>query len=145
MDADPQLTAQVAEAAPYTGFLGMEIVSASPDEVRSRLAWSADKCTAGGMLHGGALMSLADSAGGFLAFLNLPADANGTATIESKTNFLGPIRGGHVQRREPRAAQGQAHDRRRHRALRRRRQARRARHADAGGSLIRGQTPRSGV
>jgi uncharacterized protein (TIGR00369 family) len=96
MDADPDLTAQVAAAAPYTEFLGMEIVSASPEEVRSRLAWSADKCTAGGMLHGGALMSLADSAGGFLAFLNLPAEAKGTATIESKTNFLGPVRGGYV-------------------------------------------------
>jgi uncharacterized protein (TIGR00369 family) len=97
VEADPQLTQQVAEAAPYTGFLGMEIVSASPDEVRSRLAWSADKCTAGGMLHGGALMSLADSAGGFLAFLNLPADAKGTATIESKTNFLGAVRSGTVR------------------------------------------------
>jgi uncharacterized protein (TIGR00369 family) len=96
VEADAELTAQVEAAAPFTGFLGMEILSASTDEVRSRLAWSADKCTAGGMLHGGALMSLADSAGGFLAFLNLPADAKGTATIESKTNFLGPIRGGHV-------------------------------------------------
>src|SRR5207248_6481378 len=94
--ADLELTAQVAAAAPFTGFLGIEIVSASPDEVRSRLAWRADKCTAGGMLHGGALMSLADSAGGFLAFLNLPADAKGTATIESKTNFPGPIREGYV-------------------------------------------------
>jgi 1,4-dihydroxy-2-naphthoyl-CoA hydrolase len=93
---DPELTGQVHAPAPYTAFLGLEIVSASPDEVRSRLAWSADKCTAGGMLHGGALMSLADSAGGFLAFLNLPDDAKGTATIESKTNFLGPIRGGYV-------------------------------------------------
>ena len=96
MDADPELTAQVAAAAPYTSFLGMEIVSASPEEVRSRLSWSADKCTAGGMLHGGALMSLADSAGGFLAFLNLPEDAKGTATIESKTNFLGAVREGTV-------------------------------------------------
>jgi 1,4-dihydroxy-2-naphthoyl-CoA hydrolase len=96
VDADPDLTAQVAAAAPFTSFLGMEIVSASPDEVRSRLEWSADKCTAGGMLHGGALMGLADSAGGFVAFLNLPGDAKGTATIESKTNFLGPIRGGWV-------------------------------------------------
>jgi uncharacterized protein (TIGR00369 family) len=96
VEADPQLTEQVAEAAPFTGFLGMEIVSASAEEVRSRLAWSADKCTAGGMLHGGALMSLADSAGGFLAFLNLPPDAKGTATIESKTNFLGPIAGGYA-------------------------------------------------
>src|SRR3954452_6567426 len=78
VDADRELTEQVAAAAPYTGFLGMEIVSASSDEVRSRLAWRKDKCTAGGMLHGGALMSLADSAGGFLAFLNLAADAKGT-------------------------------------------------------------------
>ena len=96
MEADPQLTAQAYEAAPYTGFLGIEFLAASPDEVRTRLAWSEDKCTAGGMLHGGALMGLADSAGGFLAFLNLPADAKGTATIESKTNFLGPIREGYV-------------------------------------------------
>jgi uncharacterized protein (TIGR00369 family) len=96
VEADPELTAQVAAAAPYTAFLGMEVVSASPDEVRSRLAWSADKCTAGGMLHGGALMSLADSAGGLVAFLNLPPEAKGTATIESKTNFLGPVRSGYV-------------------------------------------------
>jgi uncharacterized protein (TIGR00369 family) len=96
VEADPQLTAQAAEAAPYTGFLGIEFISASPDEVRSRLAWSADRCTAGGMLHGGALMGLADSAGGLCAFLNLPADSKGTATIESKTNFLGPVRGGYV-------------------------------------------------
>jgi 1,4-dihydroxy-2-naphthoyl-CoA hydrolase len=96
VDADPDVTAQVHAAAPYTGFLGLEILSASPDEVRSRLAWSADKCTAGGMLHGGALMSLADSAGGLLALLNLPAEARGTATIESKTNFFAPLAAGHV-------------------------------------------------
>jgi len=96
VDVDPAVTEQVHAAAPYTRFLGLEIVSASPDEIRSRLAWAADKCTAGGMLHGGALMSLADSAGGFLAFLNLPPDAKGTATIESKTNFLGPVAGGYV-------------------------------------------------
>src|SRR5436309_4162170 len=94
--ADAELTAQVAAATPYARFLGLEIVSASPHEVRSRLAWSADKCTAGGMLHGGALMGLADSAGGFCAFLNLPPDARGTATIESKTNFFAPVSAGHV-------------------------------------------------
>jgi 1,4-dihydroxy-2-naphthoyl-CoA hydrolase len=64
--------------------------------VRSRLAWDAAKCTTGGMLHGGALMGLADSAGGLLAFLNLPPEARGTATIESKTNFFAPAREGHV-------------------------------------------------
>ena len=48
------------------------------------------------MLHGGAIMSLADSGGGLCAFLNLPDDASGTATIESKTNFFGAVRDGHV-------------------------------------------------
>jgi 1,4-dihydroxy-2-naphthoyl-CoA hydrolase len=93
---DPELTAQVAAAAPFTAFLGIEMVSASPQEVRARLAWSADRCTAGGILHGGALMGLADNVGGFCAFLNLPEGAAGTATIESKTNFFAPVREGHV-------------------------------------------------
>ena len=34
-------------------------------------------------------MSFADTLGGAAAFVNLPADAKGTATIESKTNFIG--------------------------------------------------------
>lgn len=94
--ADADLTAQVAAAAPFTAFLGIEMVSASPHEVRARLAWSDDLCTAGGILHGGALMGLADNVGGFCAFLNLPEGSGGTATIESKTNFFGPVRAGHV-------------------------------------------------
>jgi 1,4-dihydroxy-2-naphthoyl-CoA hydrolase len=94
--ADAELTAQVAAAAPFTSFLGIEMVSASAHEVRAQLAWSQDRCTAGGILHGGALMGLADNVGGFCAFLNLPDGAGGTATIESKTNFFGPVRGGYV-------------------------------------------------
>ncbi|MDE3024277.1 MAG: PaaI family thioesterase [Acidobacteriota bacterium] len=72
------------------------MVSASADEVRARLAWSEERCTAGDILHGGALMGLADNVGGFCAFLNLPDGAAGTATIESKTNFFGPVRSGYV-------------------------------------------------
>jgi uncharacterized protein (TIGR00369 family) len=93
---DPELTAQVAAAAPFTAFLAIEMVSASPHEVRARLAWSERLCTAGGVLHGGALMGLADNVGGFCAFLNLPDAAGGTATIESKTNFFAAVREGHV-------------------------------------------------
>jgi uncharacterized protein (TIGR00369 family) len=94
--ADPELTRRLAEAATFAGFLGIEVVSASREEVRTRLAWREDRCTAGGTMHGGALMSLADAAGGLCAFLNLPRGSAGTATIESKTNFLSAIRGGHV-------------------------------------------------
>ena len=91
-----EVVVQVAAAAPFTAFLGIEMVSASPHEVKAKLAWSEGLCTAGGVLHGGALMALADNTGGFCAFLNLPDGAAGTATIESKTNFFGPVRGGSV-------------------------------------------------
>lgn len=94
---DAGLTESVNATAPFGGLLGIEWVSAGPDEVTARLAWAESRCTAGGVLHGGALMGLADSAGGLLAFLNLPEDATGTATIESKTNFFGAVREGGVE------------------------------------------------
>ena len=92
-----ELNEQVRAAMPFGAVLGIEFLFASPEEVRARLAWSEGLCTAGGVLHGGALMGLADSAGGFCAFLNLPECASGTATIESKTNFFAPVRDGYVE------------------------------------------------
>ena len=80
---------------PFAEALGIEVASASRDEVRGRLTWARERCTAGGVLHGGALMSLADSVGAICAFLNLPEGAN-TATIESKTNFFRGVREGYV-------------------------------------------------
>ena len=47
-------------------------------------------------MHGGAIMSLADTCGGIGAFVNIPDGATGTATIESKTNFLRAVRGGSI-------------------------------------------------
>jgi len=41
-------------------------------------------------------MALADTAGGICAFRNLPPDAAGTTTIESKTNFLQSVTGGYI-------------------------------------------------
>jgi uncharacterized protein (TIGR00369 family) len=63
------------------------------EEIDATLAWAPELCTAGGVLHGGVLMSLADTAGAVCAFLNLPPGAR-TVTIESKTNFLGAVREG---------------------------------------------------
>ena len=82
---------------PFAGLLGLEVVSASPEEVRARLDWDETRCTAGGILHGGALMALADSSGGLCAFLNLPDGASGTATIESKSNFFRPVSDRYVE------------------------------------------------
>jgi uncharacterized protein (TIGR00369 family) len=83
---------------PFGGLLGIELVGEpTPAEVRARLAWREELCTAGGLMHGGVLMGLADSAGGLCAYLNLPDGAAGTATIQSGTSFLRPVREGHVE------------------------------------------------
>jgi uncharacterized protein (TIGR00369 family) len=86
--------AALRDAMPYAALVGIELLEATPELVRGRLDWSAERCTAGGLMHGGAAMSLADSCGGVCAFLNLPAGASGTSTIESKTNFLRAVRDG---------------------------------------------------
>lgn len=88
--------AALVSTMPYAVELGIEIDHATPEEVTGRLAWSAERCTAGGILHGGVLMSLADSLGAVCAFLNLPPGA-GTSTIESKTNFFRGVREGSVR------------------------------------------------
>jgi 1,4-dihydroxy-2-naphthoyl-CoA hydrolase len=85
----------VAAVAPFAGLLGIEVTDAKPEEVRGTLAWAEERCTAGGIVHGGALMGFADTLGGVCAFLNLPEDAT-TATIESKTNFFRAVREGTV-------------------------------------------------
>jgi uncharacterized protein (TIGR00369 family) len=84
------------EAMPFARVVGIEFLSATPDEVRARLAWSPERCTAGGAMHGGALLALADSAGGLLAFLNLPPGATATTTVSSTSNFLRALTKGHV-------------------------------------------------
>jgi 1,4-dihydroxy-2-naphthoyl-CoA hydrolase len=84
------------EAMPFGALLGVEVDEASAEEVRGGLEWSAERCTAGGILHGGALIGLADSLGGLCAYLNLPEGATGTATVESKTNFFRGVREGRV-------------------------------------------------
>jgi 1,4-dihydroxy-2-naphthoyl-CoA hydrolase len=82
-------------AIPFAAELGVEIAAAAPEEVRGSMAWAPERCTADGVLHGGALMALADTLGAICAFLNLPEGA-ATATIESKTNFFRAVRDGQV-------------------------------------------------
>jgi uncharacterized protein (TIGR00369 family) len=91
----PDLTEMVNEQMPLGATLGIR-TSGDPDEVEATLEWAPELCTAAGVLHGGVLMALADSAGGVCAFLNLPAGAH-TATIESKTNFFGAVKEGTVR------------------------------------------------
>lgn len=75
---------------PFAAHLGIEIVSAAPDCVEARLLVRKELCTIPDIMHGGAIMALADTLGGVATFLNLPEGA-ATTTIESKTNFLAAI------------------------------------------------------
>lgn len=82
---------------PLCATLGIRALSLTAEEVILALDWAPELCTSGDVMHGGALMALADSAGAACAFLNLPAAAEGTTTIESKTNFLRAVKSGTVE------------------------------------------------
>ena len=97
MPEAPDITEMVNAQMPFGARLGMKTYGGA-EEVVSILAWAPELCTAGGLLHGGVLMTLADAAGAVCAFLNLLEGAR-TVTIESKTNFLGAVREGTVTAR----------------------------------------------
>jgi 1,4-dihydroxy-2-naphthoyl-CoA hydrolase len=92
----PADLADLVAMMPFAHQLGMTLVEASPDRVIAELPWAPQLCTAGGILHGGVLMSLADSAGALVAFLGLD-EGQTTATMSSSTQLFRPVTGGIVR------------------------------------------------
>lgn len=82
------MTDNLADTMPFSKLMGVEVTSADKDLVVGKLVVRPDLCTAWGTLHGGAIMAFADALGAIGSFMNLPDGANGTTTIESKTNFI---------------------------------------------------------
>ena len=93
---DTAATDLLHQQMPLCATLDISAETFQPDKVALSLDWAANLCTSNDMLHGGVIMTLADSAAGGCAFLNLPDGAAGTATIEAKTNFLAAARRGTV-------------------------------------------------
>ncbi|GLR90510.1 PaaI family thioesterase [Bradyrhizobium iriomotense] len=79
---------------PFAELKGVEFVAAEPDRVVAKMTVRPDLCTLGHIAHGGAIMAFADSVGAAATVINLPADAKGTTTLESKTNFIGGAKEG---------------------------------------------------
>ena len=79
---------------PFAELKGVTFTEAEKDRVVARMPVRPDLCTLGHTIHGGALMAFADSVGAAATVINLPEDAKGTTTIESKTNFIGGVREG---------------------------------------------------
>ena len=79
---------------PLAQLMGITFTEAAKDKVTATMLVREDLCTLGHSIHGGAIMSFADSVGAAATIINLPPEAKGTTTIESKTNFLGAAKAG---------------------------------------------------
>jgi len=81
---------------PLAADLGIGLEEAGPERVVAVMSWAPRLCTADGILHGGALITLADSAGALVAYLGLPEGAT-TATITSTTQMFRSVVAGQVR------------------------------------------------
>jgi 1,4-dihydroxy-2-naphthoyl-CoA hydrolase len=79
---------------PFAQLKGVTFIEAESDRVVARMLIRPDLCTLGHTAHGGAIMALADTVGAAATVINLPEEAKGTTTIESKTNFIGGAKEG---------------------------------------------------
>jgi len=75
------------------GLMGIDLKEATDECVVATMLVRPDLCTTGDMLHGGAIMALADTLGAVGTFQNLP-DGAGTTTIDSSTKFIRGVRSG---------------------------------------------------
>ena len=89
----------VADPLPFAKLLGLELVTVAPDRVEAVLQVREELCTRPAVLHGGAVMALADTLGAIATVANLAAGTT-TTTIESKTNFFAAIPVGDTARAE---------------------------------------------
>ena len=79
---------------PFAELKGVTFVEADKNRVVAKMLVRPDLCTLHRTIHGGAIMALADSVGAAATVINLPEDAKGTTTLESKTNFIGGAKEG---------------------------------------------------
>src|ERR1700761_861569 len=79
---------------PFAELKGVTFVEATLDRVVARMVVRPDLCTTWHTIHGGAVMAFADSVGAAATVINLPAEAKGTTTLESKTNFISAAKQG---------------------------------------------------
>lgn len=96
MDAVEQLARDIL---PFARLLGIRFLTATPECLTAEMKVREDLCTRPAVLHGGAMMALADTLGGCATSLNLHDGAT-TTTLESKTNFLAPAMAGTTVRAE---------------------------------------------
>jgi 1,4-dihydroxy-2-naphthoyl-CoA hydrolase len=80
----------------FAGVLGMEFTHLAPDRVEAVLAVRQDHKQPWGIVHGGAVMALADTVAGAGAYMNL-REGQETVTVELKINLIGAVREGTIR------------------------------------------------
>ena len=75
---------------PLSETMGMGFTKVEPDLIEAEMPVRSDLCTTPAILHGGAMMALADNVGAVGTVVNLQPGTT-TTTIESKTNFLAAV------------------------------------------------------
>ena len=86
------------DLAPFERILGMEIVRAEGGVAVLKMPFVVKLAQGKGLLHGGAITALADTAGA-MAMKSLLAENTHFATVELSTSFLAPVRRGTVTAR----------------------------------------------
>ena len=79
------------------GLLGIVVTEVAQGLLRAEFAVSARLLAPNGFMHGGSVVSLADTCAGYGALAHLPEGSTGFTTIELKTNYLGTARDGVVE------------------------------------------------
>ena len=75
---------------PFADHLGMKVTSISPERVTAEMLIREQHNNRFGIMHGVAIMAMADNCGGAATTANLKPGQT-TTTIESKTNFFAAI------------------------------------------------------
>lgn len=83
-------------AAPYPELIGMTIAALDFDSARIELELDERHMQPFGVVHGGVLATLIDTATFWAGFLRLPEDA-GLVNVDLKLNYLRSVTGGHLR------------------------------------------------
>jgi len=87
---------KVVNSSPYYRLLGMEVTEIREGESRIQMLFKEELTHPYGIVHGGAIASLADSAVA-MALISLVEQKDRIATIEFKINFFVPISKGKLK------------------------------------------------
>ncbi|SEB40524.1 PaaI family thioesterase [Rhodobacter sp. 24-YEA-8] len=86
----PPAPPEASDISAFAGMIGLRVISATATRVEAELTVRPDLLNRNGVLHGGAIMALADILGGLGTVTAIRPDQS-TTTVESKTNFFRPL------------------------------------------------------